>query len=142
MSGSRRDLRRQLRMLMALGAVVALASLGAVALDTWPNLTVRFETPVVAEVAAGGAHELVAQRDGSRQYVVPGTVNGVDIEFLLDTGATDVAVPAALARRLKPQRDPEGEFRTASDAIPGYLVTRRLKSADGGGRIVPPDECA
>ena len=142
MSADPPDLRRQLRMLMALGAVVALAGFGAVALDTWPNLTVRFEPRVVTEVAAGGAHELVVQRDGSRQYVVPGTVNGVDIEFLLDPGATDVAIPAAPARRLKPRRGPEGEIRTASDAILGYLVTPKLESADGGGRIAPPDECA
>ena len=26
-------------------------------------------------------------------YVVPGTVNGMDVEVLLDTGATDVAIP-------------------------------------------------
>ena len=54
---------------------------------------------------------------------MPGTVNGVDVELLLDTGATDVAIPPALARRLKLRRGPEVEIRTASDVIPGYLVT-------------------
>ena len=54
---------------------------------------------------------------------MPGTVNGVDVEFLLDTGASDVAIPPALARRLKLRRGPEVEIVTASDVIPGYLVT-------------------
>ena len=54
---------------------------------------------------------------------MPGTINGVDVEFLLDTGASDVAIPPALARRLKLRRGPEVEIVTASDVIPGYLVT-------------------
>ena len=63
------------------------------------------------------------QRDRRGHYVVPETVNGVDVEFLLDTGASDVAIPPAIARRLKLTRGPEVEIRTASDVIRGYLVT-------------------
>ena len=108
---------------MALGAVVALAGFGAVALDLWPDLAARFEPRIVARVDAGGAPELVVQRDRRGHYVVPETVNGVDVEFLLDTGASDVAIPPAIARRLKLTRGPEVEIRTASDVIRGYLVT-------------------
>ena len=117
------DLPRALGLLMALGAVVALAGFAAVALDLWPSLTARFEPRIISRVGAGGAPELVVQRDRSGHYVVPGTVNGVDVEFLLDTGATDVAIPPSLARRLKLRRGPEVEIITASDVIPGYLVT-------------------
>ena len=55
----------------------------------------------MSRVGASGASELVVQGDRSGHYVVLGTVNGVNVEFLLDTGATDVAIPPALARRLK-----------------------------------------
>ena len=51
-----------------------------------------------------------------------GTVNGIEVGFLLDAGATDVAVPPELALRLKRRRGPDAEIRTASDVIPGYLV--------------------
>ena len=117
------DLPRALGWVMALGAAIILAVFGAVALDRWPNLTGRFGPQVVAQVGADGAPELVVQRDRSGHYVVPGSVNGVAVEFLLDTGATDVAIPPALGRQLKLRRGAEVEIETASDVIPGYLVT-------------------
>ena len=117
------DLPRALGWVMALGAAIILAVFGAVALDRWPNLTGRFGPRVVAQVGADGAPELVVQRDRSGHYVVPGSVNGVAVEFLLDTGATDVAIPPALGRQLKLRRGAEVEIETASDIIPGYLVT-------------------
>ena len=109
-------------LLMALGAVVALTGFFAVAFDLWPGLTGRFETRIVSRVGADGAPELVVRRDRGGQYVVPGTVNGVDVEFLIDTGATNVSIPPAIARRLKLRRGPKVEITTASDVIPGYLV--------------------
>ena len=117
------DLPRSLgAVLIALGAVVALAGLFAVALDLWPDLTGGFKTRIVSRVGADGAPELVVRRDRGRGYVAPGTVNGVDVEFLIDTGATDVAIPPAVARRLKLRRGPKVDITTASDVIPGYLV--------------------
>ena len=122
-SGGPPDLPRALGLAMALGTVVVLAGFGAVAFNMWPDLKARFEPRVVSRVTAGGAPELVVQRDRSGHYVVPGTVNGVEVEFLLDTGATAVAIPPALAERLNLRRGPDVEIRTASDIIPGYLVT-------------------
>lgn len=122
-NGGPPDLPRALGLSMALGTVVILAGFGAVAFNMWPDLKARFEPRVVSRVTAGGAPELVVQRDRSGHYVVPGTVNGVEVEFLLDTGATNVAIPPALAERLNLRRGPEVEIRTASDIIPGYLVT-------------------
>ena len=80
------------------------------------------------------------QRDRSGHYVVPGTVNGVEAEFLLDTGATDVAIPPALAERLKLRRGPEVEIRTASDIIPGYLVKRRREPAAATRPFIPDEK--
>ena len=107
---------------MGLGAAVVLAIFGAVAFDAWPEIAAGFESRIVSRVGAGGAPELIVQRDRSGHYVVPGTVNGVEVEFLLDTGASNVAIPPALARRLKLRRGPEVEIVTASEVIPGYLV--------------------
>ena len=117
------DLPRALGLWMALGAAIVLAGFAAVAFDAWPDLMTRFEPRVVSRVAAGGAPELVVQQDRSGHYIVRGTVNGVEAEFLIGTGATGVAIPPALAERLNLRRGPEVEIRTASDVIPGYLVT-------------------
>ena len=123
MSGGPPDLPRALGLVMALGAAVALAGVGVIALDLWPGLAARFEPRIVSQVGAGGAPELVVRRDRSGHYVVPGTVNGVAVEFLIDTGATDVAVPHRLAQRLGLRRGPPVKIVTASDVITGYLVT-------------------
>lgn len=108
---------------MALGAAVTLAGFVAIALDLWPDIAARFGPRVVSRVADGGIPELFVRQDGRGQYVVPGTVNGVDVEFLLDTGATGVALPHALAQRLGLVSGPPVEIVTASDVVPGYLVT-------------------
>ena len=114
---------RALGLFMALGTAVVLAGFAALALDLWPDLSARFGPRVVSHVGASGAPELVVRRDRSGHYVVPGTVNGVEADFLLDTGATDVAIPPALAQRLKLRRGAEVEIITASEIIPGYIVT-------------------
>ena len=117
------DLPRALGLFMALGTAAVLAGFAALALDLWPDLAARFGPRVVSRVDAGDASELVVRQNRGGHYVVPGTVNGVEVEFLLDTGATDVALPHALARRLGLARGPRVEIITASDVIPGYLVT-------------------
>ena len=46
----------------------------------------------------GGVIELRRSADG--HYHWPGTINGRDVEFLVDTGATTTAVPQSLATQL------------------------------------------
>lgn len=47
-----------------------------------------------------GQSEWVLQRNRAGHYVAPGTINGQRVTFLLDTGATQVSVPAHLADAL------------------------------------------
>ena len=51
-------------------------------------------------VSGQGVREVVLQRNAQGHYVASGTINGYPVVFLLDTGATDVAVSEALAERL------------------------------------------
>ena len=44
--------------------------------------------------------EVPLKRNRQGHYLLVGHINGEDVEFLLDTGATDVVVPASTARRL------------------------------------------
>ena len=109
---------------MAIGAAAMVVGFVGIAFGLWPDLADRFGPRVVSRIDAdGGVPELVVRQDRRGHYIVPGTVNGVDVEFLLDTGATGVALPHALALRLGLVSGPPVEIVTASDVVPGYLVT-------------------
>ena len=61
------------------------------------------DNPNRALQVAPGA-ELVLKRSRNGHYIFPGTINGQQVTFLLDTGATHVSIPAHLgpALSLKP----------------------------------------
>lgn len=65
--------------------------------------------------------ELTQNRMG--HYVADGTVNGQPVTFLLDTGATLVAIPAGLAERLELKRGQQGMSQTAN----GRVITYRTQ---------------
>ncbi|MCL2645237.1 MAG: TIGR02281 family clan AA aspartic protease [Betaproteobacteria bacterium] len=51
-------------------------------------------------VAPGAASELVLKRNLAGHYFMPGTINGQPVNFMLDTGATQVALPARLGAQI------------------------------------------
>jgi len=51
-------------------------------------------------VAPGASSELVLKRNPAGHYFVPGAINGQPVTFMLDTGATQVALPAKLGAQL------------------------------------------
>lgn len=65
--------------------------------------------------------ELIANPAG--QYLVPGTINGVGVNFLVDTGASHVAVPEAVAQETGLERGPEMRVQTASGTARAYATT-------------------
>lgn len=65
--------------------------------------------------AATGEVRLVQDRGG--HYVAPGWINGRPVQFLLDTGATEVSIPAGVARRLDLRPGPARRVRTANGVI-------------------------
>jgi len=68
-----------------------------------------------------GEH-IEVQLSGNAQghFVASGQVNGVPVTFLLDTGATDVAIPAELAERLGLERGAPLQLHTANGRTTGY----------------------
>jgi clan AA aspartic protease (TIGR02281 family) len=50
----------------------------------------------------------------------PVAINGEPVEFMLDTGATDVAIPADLAKRLKLEEGFGVTLSTANGLSQGY----------------------
>jgi aspartyl protease family protein len=51
-------------------------------------------------VVPGGTEELTLKRNPAGHYLVPGIINGQPVNFMLDTGATQVAIPAELSKQL------------------------------------------
>lgn len=70
-----------------------------------------------------GAREVVLERNRYGHYVATGAIDGKQVEFMLDTGASDVSVPADVARRLGLRRGAPMQYQTANGVITGYATT-------------------
>jgi len=58
--------------------------------------------------------------NGQGHFVANGRIDGQEVRFLLDTGATDVAVPGELAKRLGLKRGAPVGLHTANGRSTGY----------------------
>ena len=83
-------------------------------------------------VLDGGTLELRRSPDG--HYHWPGRVSGREVEFLVDTGATGTALPAALARALGLPALGSMRSSTAGGLVTGSVVVGDLELS-GGVRI-------
>ena len=68
------------------------------------------------------AGEIVLQRNRAGHFVADGEINGRAVTFLLDTGATQVALPMPLARSLNLKLGPPMSLQTAAGPAVGYPV--------------------
>ena len=66
--------------------------------------------------------EVVLQRNRYGHYNLTGYINGAEVEFLVDTGATDISIPAHVASRIGLQRLHEMSFDTANGVAKGYAT--------------------
>lgn len=86
---------------------------------------------VEAVLDAGGRPQVVLARNRAGHYVANGRINGQAVVFLLDTGATDVALPLGVARRLGLPLGPRRIGRTANGDV--QVWSTRLDSVELGG---------
>ncbi|MBA1202883.1 TIGR02281 family clan AA aspartic protease [Pseudomonas capeferrum] len=68
--------------------------------------------------------------NGQGHFVADGAINGQQVRFMLDTGATDVAIPEGLAGKLALQRGAPVMLSTANGRTQGYRT--RLASLQLG----------
>lgn len=82
--------------------------------------------------AQGGGQRIVLTADPSGHFLPNGQINGKAVKFLVDTGATTVALGAAEARRinLKFDHGQRIQMSTANGVSAGYLI--RLESVRVG----------
>lgn len=77
----------------------------------------------------GGVIELRRAADG--QFYWPGRVDGEEVEFLVDTGATATALPQRLAERLKLEPIGAMTSRTAGGTARGWIARVTLDLQGG-----------
>lgn len=80
----------------------------------------HFLQPSASIVAADGSLQLQRHRDG--HFYVEGSVNGQPVRFLVDTGASSIAVTDALAAQAGLEGGEAVQFRTANGTRMGRLV--------------------
>lgn len=68
-------------------------------------------------VALNNQGEVVLQQNRQNHYIASGLINNQPVVFLLDTGATDVAVPASLAKKLGLKPGRRNKARTANGIV-------------------------
>lgn len=80
---------------------------------------------------ADGARELVLRRNRAGHYLAPGYINGQPVTFLVDTGASDVAIPQAVAQRLGLPLGRPGISRTAGGDVRTWSTLLRSVAVGG-----------
>ena len=82
--------------LMWLGVFAIMGFLFSDILDNQNNPNQSAQT----QSLSGNVKELVLQRNRMGHYVANGSINSQPVTFMLDTGATDVSIPATIAHKL------------------------------------------
>ena len=86
------------------------------------------------QLSAEGVPQVVLERNRLGHFVTGGEINGAPVTFLLDTGATSVALPMELARAMELPMRMGGLSKTANGVVQTW--TTRLDSVSVGGLAV------
>ena len=70
-----------------------------------------------------GYTEVILKRNPQHHYLANGTINGTTVTFLVDTGATLVALSDELAKKLNLTRGLQGTAHTANGTTTTYSTT-------------------
>lgn len=78
---------------------------------------------VIGSVTTEGVREVVLTRNRHGHYLSAGFINGHPVVFLLDTGASDVAIPANVAQRIGLKGSQAIRYQTANGPVTGFLTS-------------------
>lgn len=76
----------------------------------------------ITRLDASGRQEVVLERNRYGHYVANGFINGREVTLLLDTGATDVAIPENMASQLGLKKMARGTASTANGLVDIYFT--------------------
>jgi aspartyl protease family protein len=121
--------------------LVSASSESAVLLIDGEEITARLDGRVSARKRTAAVKEVQVWRNTSGMFTTVGSINGLHVPFLVDTGATQVAMNASQARRLGIDFHVVGkpaEVTTASGVVRAWAVTlNSVKVGDLEVRNVP-----
>jgi aspartyl protease family protein len=80
----------------------------------------RNPNQVLSSQQGAGFVEVRLASNGQGHFLASGQINGQPVAFLLDTGATDVAIPAGVAKQLGLQHGAPVSLHTANGSSTGY----------------------
>lgn len=89
------------------------------------------ETGTISSVDSNGSAMVVLEQDRNGHYEAEGQINGQSVTFLVDTGATDVALPESKARALGLEFGPRVTVMTAAGPAKAWVT--RLDEVTVGG---------
>lgn len=92
------------------------------------------ETPVIS--VAGRVTEVTVPRASDGHYYVQGQINGAQVRFMIDTGASYISVSTAMATQLGLVPERSATFNTANGRVTGLLSSKQDVSV--AGLRVPP----
>ena len=75
---------------------------------------------VAGLITEEGVREVVLTRNRNGHYLSSGFINGHAVVFLLDTGASDVAIPLDVARRIGLEGSQPIRYQTANGTVTGF----------------------
>ncbi len=102
---------------------LALLIVAGILFDIW--LTRQHNPNIDPEVydQEDGAVSVVLVRNRAGHYLASGTINGHAVTFMIDTGASDVAIPQPLAKRIGLPMGMARTYRTANGSVTGYTTS-------------------
>ncbi|GAB0148209.1 MULTISPECIES: TIGR02281 family clan AA aspartic protease [unclassified Marichromatium] len=124
------SLRRRFGSLLLLAAALTLVGLVGTQLGQRHNPNPR----PVAYLGSDGVPAVVLEPNQVDQYVATGQINGHPVDFLVDTGSADVAMPYLLAQRLGLRLRSGGYSKTGNGNVATWHAT--LERVDVGGLAV------
>lgn len=77
---------------------------------------------VASHMTSNGERVVELKRNRIGHYNVTGMINGHTVEFMLDTGATDIAIPSSVAEEIGLQKYGRLQFNTANGIAYGYAT--------------------
>ncbi|MCU7935645.1 MAG: retroviral-like aspartic protease family protein [Candidatus Thiodiazotropha sp. (ex Dulcina madagascariensis)] len=107
---------------MVIGAWLLLLLLLTLFFSQWLERQQNPNRHLSVITGAAGDAAVVLKRNRAGHYVAPGHINGVPVTYLLDTGATFVAVSAELAQKAGLQRGMPAQSRTANGVVRSWLT--------------------
>ena len=120
MSKAERTDTRRMGKLMMLGAWVVLLGLLYFLFQSVIEGQHNPNQSPTSSLGDNGVRQVMLKRNRAGHYVANGAINGFPVTFLLDTGATDIAVPEQLAKKIGLKPGMPFASRTANGIVTSW----------------------